>query len=698
MLNLLLHNRVVPYIIVFVYGVALYLPTITYEFALDDKISIINNQFTKKGIAGIPDIVTHDYFYGFFGEEKNLLVGGRYRPLSLVFFAILWEFFKDNPMPYHLFNVLFYGVTGIILLYLLSMLFRDFEEGRPWFQKMSFLATVVYLSHPIHVEVVANVKSLDEILSFLFAIVSHIMVLKGYHIQAGIMFFLSLTAKESSITYVPAIGVSYYLFYKRDIKESIRVMISPVISFVIYVILRISLLGMPSVNPVKELLNDPYLGATSEQKFATISYVMLLYIKLLFFPHPLTHDYYPFHIKWTTWSNPLSILSLVIHGIMIGYVINGIRRRDANPIVLYAMIVYLTGMSIYTNILFSIGSFMNERFAYIASSGYAIFITYLLFHRKIQRKISWLLFGIMVAGYTYKTYERSPVWRNDETLSLTDVKISTGSAKVNMSAGLSCLKLGRNVVDTVECCKLYVRPHVPCPKIVIGKDTTDCCVLLGADTSQCPVILKQDSIRRHYWFVQARNYAMKSLSIYPTYSHAMVVAGNAYFELNDLDSAIYWFIRCVEVNPGFNDCIRNLEVTADKARDKGLYQLADKGYTALLKVKKDDAGLYAKAGELAGRYLGDLNRAYILIQQGLKIDSNHTDLMTKMGVVYGLTGKYDSALYYFRKVASKNPNDANNLLNIGVTYQHLGYRDSANYYINLACSMNPSLCHQQARK
>ena len=64
-------------------SMAVYLNTLSFEHALDDDIVIVNNIFTEKGIKGIPDLLTKDSFHGFFKKKKNLVSGGRYRPLSL---------------------------------------------------------------------------------------------------------------------------------------------------------------------------------------------------------------------------------------------------------------------------------------------------------------------------------------------------------------------------------------------------------------------------------------------------------------------------------------------------------------------------------------------------------------------------------------------------------------------------------------
>ncbi|MBK8624868.1 MAG: hypothetical protein IPN86_04700 [Saprospiraceae bacterium] len=59
-------------------------------------------------------------------REKELVLGTRYRPLSIVTFAIEYGgIIGDlNPTVSHFINILLYGFTGIILMMVLTMLFR----------------------------------------------------------------------------------------------------------------------------------------------------------------------------------------------------------------------------------------------------------------------------------------------------------------------------------------------------------------------------------------------------------------------------------------------------------------------------------------------------------------------------------------------------------------------------------------------
>jgi hypothetical protein len=56
-------------------------------------------------IGKIGKILSKESFAGFFGEQQNLLVGGRYRPLSLVTFAIEKGLFGQNAALSHFINL-----------------------------------------------------------------------------------------------------------------------------------------------------------------------------------------------------------------------------------------------------------------------------------------------------------------------------------------------------------------------------------------------------------------------------------------------------------------------------------------------------------------------------------------------------------------------------------------------------------------
>ena len=160
-------------LIVFSFGFLLYVNTFQNQYAVDDTIIITSNRFAQAGFEGISDILTTDAFEGHFGERgKTLVAGGRYRPLSIVSFAIeigLWG--KNHPQRSHLINAILYGLLGIVSLLFLRLILPS-NRKKPWYVALPFWITMLYLAHPIHTEAIANIKGRDELMGMLFSMLA----------------------------------------------------------------------------------------------------------------------------------------------------------------------------------------------------------------------------------------------------------------------------------------------------------------------------------------------------------------------------------------------------------------------------------------------------------------------------------------------------------------------------------------------
>lgn len=135
----------------------LYTQTIGYGFVLDDAAVIEKNKFVQQGFGGIGDIFSTFYWQGY-----TTINDGIYRPLSLFMFAVEWQILPNQPILHHTINVLLYSLSIALLFKLLKYYFSSYSI---W---VSFFITLLFAVHPIHTEVVTNIKSRDEILCFLF--------------------------------------------------------------------------------------------------------------------------------------------------------------------------------------------------------------------------------------------------------------------------------------------------------------------------------------------------------------------------------------------------------------------------------------------------------------------------------------------------------------------------------------------------
>jgi len=68
-------------------------------------------------------------------------------------------------------------------------------------------------------------------------------------------------------------------------------MIGLFISFIFYIILRLNAVQLFINVHDDEILNDPYLFSTGEERFCTKATIFLYYLKLLIYPATLICDY-----------------------------------------------------------------------------------------------------------------------------------------------------------------------------------------------------------------------------------------------------------------------------------------------------------------------------------------------------------------------------------------------------------------------
>jgi protein O-mannosyl-transferase len=444
-----------PLLIVGILAFGLYAASLRFGYVLDDAMVIEKNQFVQKGFSGIGDIFRFESFRGYFGEQKQLLEGDRYRPFSLATFAIeIGLFGKGNTFLGHFINLLLYVLTALLLYRVLLFMFpneeidSEFQIPNSKFQKSNlkfgipFLATALFIVHPLHVEVVANIKGRDEILALIGELSTLYFTFKyfndnksKYLIGSFVTILIAMLSKESAITFLAIVPLTAHFFTQATTGEKIKMTIPIIAATFLYLIMRVNAIGylLDSKN-LTDLMNNPFYGMTMSDRLATISYTLLLYLKLHIFPHPLTHDYYPFQIPRLTWSDWRALLGLAVHIGLVAVILRGWKNRT---IWSYAAAFYLVTLSIVSNVFVSVGTFMNERFVYHASIAFCIAVAYFL-TRKFVPKIATIgIAALLILAFSIKTLIRVPDWKSGTTLNTSAMVYSPNSARANCFYGVS---------------------------------------------------------------------------------------------------------------------------------------------------------------------------------------------------------------------------------------------------------------------
>ncbi len=483
----------IPYLILMLLSTIIYANTFQHQFALDDDIVICKNEYVLKGVSGIREIFTKDLYDSFYKQmnTRDQLSGGRYRPLSVATFAIEQQFIgtSDNPVYdqncwdenkngvgdaaedlnqdgifndkdcrakgfgfRHINNVLFYGLTCCLLFFFLSgVVFRENKL-------LAFLIALLFTAHPIHTEVVANVKSRDEIFSFLFMILSLITAHRYFVDQkmkslilSAVCFLSALLSKEYGATLIFLVPLSLFIFQQREfqISKLMRLLGAYFAVFVFYFLLRknaVDVMGKSDLQD-KELLNNPFLLADDAQKLATKFYIFLKYIVTQIFPHPLSSDYGYNSIPYRDFSNPevwIAILSLIA---IIGFGTRALMKRHW---VAFALGFYLFNILLVTNLIFNVGATMGERLAFHSSLGFCMLLgagIYRIGQKIKQQAVPLILVTLIVVAYSFKTIDRNKAWESDVTLALTDVEIMPESTSLNGNAASRYIDLSEYKIN-----------------------------------------------------------------------------------------------------------------------------------------------------------------------------------------------------------------------------------------------------------
>lgn len=626
-----------PHFILIAFAFCLYCNTLLYDYTLDDLIVIKENAFTKKGLDGLTGIFKYDSFTGFFGVQKTLVAGGRYRPLSIATFAIEYHFFSGfNPFFSRLVNIFLYGITGLVIM----LVFRRLIVNKPvkkWYLTIPFITGMLFIAHPVHTEVVANIKGRDEILSLLFSLISLWCALlyldknkRYFLLLSAFIFFLGLMSKENAIMFLFIIPLTIYFFTKHSLKKNLYCTAFLFAAALLFILIRFLVLGyLNSPELPKELLNNPFLFATDSQKIGTILFTLGLYVKLLFFPHPLTHDYYPYHIPLIDFTDPRSIIPLILYSGLLAYAIFKFKRKDPFS---YGILFYLSTLFIVSNLLFSVGTFMNERFIYMPSLGFAFILAYFLINvfpkfiksEKLSSSMVQVLLLLILIPFSIKTVTRNFVWKSDFTLFSSDVEVSENSLKCNTSAG--------------------------------GKYSEK------AQMDQSPEEKERD-------FKLAMKYLDKANSIYPYNNNSLILSGNTLvFYRNDYKGAIDQYMKVLSFDPYDNNAYNNLfKVLAvlDDAKETA-YKL-----NILLKLNElnpDSPEVSSLLGKLYGQQKGNLDSAAFFLIKATKSAPENPAAFKDLGIVYGLQKNYPNALQAFQTALKLDPNDAQVIKNISITY------------------------------
>jgi tetratricopeptide (TPR) repeat protein len=665
------------------FGFLLYANTLTHDYVLDDETVMEKNKFVTKGISAIPEIMLTAYRAGSQDRQENL-----YRPLSVVMFAIEWQLSPNKPFLGHLINVLLYALTGFLL----------YKLARKWFpDKHSFVLfsiCILFMVHPLHTEVIANIKSRDEILGLLFAILS----LSAFHnfatrknilqlLLGTFCFFLAMLSKESTVTLAAAIPLSLFFFTKPDDnKKYMFTVIALVITVILYFILRnIAIGGLVTFQEVS-VLNNSLVGTENKlDQFATAIVLVGYYILLFFFPHPLSFDYSLNTIPIATFSDVRFLISMTVIIALAVYVLINLKKKNA---IAFGILFFGITLSIVSNIFVIIEATLAERFMYVPSLGLCIAVilgmekvtkfianTNFSFLSVLQKNKAFsIVLSVVLILFSLKTFTRNLDWKDNFTLFSVDKDHNPNSYR-NLSGYCNVL-FGKKIVPLkdgdplkLEYCKEAI--FYTNKSLAITQDNFSAWSLLV----YCYLQLKDYPQALASYETGINYYTEKT----PYLDNFHMMGANAYYYSGNLPKALEVAKAGIAITDTNALLWNSYGMIASDLND---LQTAKNALTKSLQLDSTSADTWYNMGNFYAKN-GDYVSAISTYNKVEKMDAailTSINTYNNTGNCYAVLKQYDKAIENYKKALAFDPTNKSALQNIAITYNNLGQSDKAKEY------------------
>lgn len=628
--------------------------TIPNRYGLDDEFYTNHgNKLTDQGIKAIPQIFKTRTFNNADGS------GYSYRPVAVASFAVEHQFFTANPHISHAINLLLYLFTAVVLFKLLRKWLSAYSE---W---LAFFICLLFFLHPLHTEVVANIKCRDEIIAMLggllclwFAWLHYETGKWQYALLYPLFFVLGLLSKHTIAPLVFLLPMVFYFFTHLEWKKIFAYTIPLLASPVAIVLLQRAFLSKQSralimqENPIAAMKLD------FVERSATSAYVLGKYLWLHFIPHPLVYYYGYSYVPIADWLSVIPILSVIVYAALFGFALYQLKSKS---LLSFGILFYLIGIAPYSNLWQPAPGIMAERFTYLATFGFSVAVCVLVFRcfkldgKKFEwsgdyKKAAWVLFTI-AALFSVRSIVRNADWKDKVTLYTRDMKHLGTSAKANMMYG--------NIVLA----KAQQQRIAITRMMNAGQQYRDSVKILYAAW--------KDGLN------VAQQHFKTATEITPMYSIAWINLASTYFFQDNFEKALIYSKKGFELNPKSVEGSYNTGMAYNSLKQPdsaAVYMQITIG------IDSSHIQSYQRLSEMKWAK-GDTVSALQVLKTCVEKNPGKDDALVALSQLFLRLGDTSTAVTLSERAAEVNPKNLERLRNLSNWFQSRGNNEKANYYL-----------------
>lgn len=544
-------------------GLVCYANTLGNGFVFDDSAYLAS--------APVRDLAIGEAF------RTNWLGLDIYRPITLLSLGFDFLLFQENPLGYHLTNLVLHLVNGI-LLYILAREILGEDQAALW-------AALLYMSHPIQTEVVAWISARGDLLAtlcFLSAFLAHRRGLWGWRVVAWILYGTAVLAKETAVV-LPAV-LFFHALYLDRVEDGWAAWLWGWLKrdwgygAILVGVLALRWLALADTAAAAGPISTNFLAdLNSWQRLGTVLAILPRYLLLLVVPRHLSADYSynsidPVTSLWDPWlvAGLISIAAFVL------------LQYAGSRLLVFTSAFFGLCLLPVSNLLILTPSGMAERYLHLAMIPVSLALGWGGWHcaNLATRRLAWVVVLGVVVVFTAGTITRNRDWHSDLSLFSAVLRHYPENARAHDNLGFVYYQKG------------------------------------------------------HY--AQAVHHYQRAITIQPTRLRALFNLGLLYSQSRRYDEAIASFKTALSLYPNHIETHFNLGLTYQKTQR---YEQAIGHYLSVLSLDSQHRKTYYNLGRAYER-IGHMAAAIAQYSALIGLDANATKAYYRLGEVYYSQHRY----------------------------------------------------------
>lgn len=394
-----------------VVGLVVYFNMLYNGFVWDDNPQIVNNPLVHSLGNFTLIFLNHSDTY--------------YRPFSDLIYTILFTLFGTGAFWYHLSQLLLHIANSILVFLLFKRFFKV---------TLSFFLSLIFLVHPMQVETVSYISSLQTVAALFFSLLTIVVIERRKLLTTYsyiLLFFLLLIAaltKEIALIFIPILlmfmRINQHYIYSK--KQYISVGIVSVSVIICYSILRFFVGGTTPLMFTNSFV--PIMAASTGIKLITLPKILFYYLFTFIFPLNLaiSQQWLVTSPDFQNFFFPLFVdVLFFVLVIVFGVYLTRKKSKDFKFFIFFFTWFVLSWIAAWQ--LVPLDMTVADRWFYFPMIGLLGMVGVEINNLKIVGSTRKFVFGIVVIGLillSIRTMVRNEDWNNNISLFTHDETLS----------------------------------------------------------------------------------------------------------------------------------------------------------------------------------------------------------------------------------------------------------------------------------